>query len=257
METSLNSNVSLNISPCDSNGSVDEPSSGRSIAIQPSRSLPTVFATLVSLMNKKAPREDIETIVRFVPRPLLSEKLLPKNRNLWLILDEYENGEGIVVLNSITNHEGKLPYDSIREFRKPDILILRAQVILGKDGQFSFEVVADTPDQEIPDEVAEMLPERISHAQAALAQCTPEQCRGIKELLIREKMSNSEMKEFCSLHGIPDGYKFFSNVNSRTSFLEKVGDSHTYQMWIKPGFVPILRKLLLDSQKLIPFLQSS
>jgi len=70
-------------------------------------------------------------------------------------------------------------------------------------------------------------------------------------------MSDREIKEFCSLHGIPDGYKFFSNVNGRTSFLEKDGDSHTYRMWIKPGFVPILTKLLLNSQKSITSLQSS
>ena len=70
-------------------------------------------------------------------------------------------------------------------------------------------------------------------------------------------MSDREMKEFCTLHGNPDGYKFFSNVNERTSFLEKEGDSHTYQMWIKPGFVPVLVKLLLDSQKSLPFPHSS
>jgi len=208
-------------------------------------------------MNKKALREDIETIVRFVPRPLLNEKLLPKNLNSWLILNEYDDGEGIVVLNSITNHEGRLPYDSIREFRKLDMLILRAQVVLGKEGQFTFEVIADTHDQEMPDEAAEIIPERLAHAQAVLGQCTPEQCQGIKALLIREKMSDREMKEFCDVHGIPDGYKFFSNVNTRTSFLEKNGDSHTYQMWIKPGFVPILQKLLLDSQKSLPSSQSS
>lgn len=208
-------------------------------------------------MNKRALREDIETIVRLLPRPQVNDAPLAKAKNFWLIVEEYEDGEGIVLLNTITNHEGKIPYDSIKEFRNPEMLILRAQVILGKDGEFKFEPFIDAPDDDMPGDTVEILPERVSHAQAALAQCTPEQCRGIKELLIREKMSDREMKEFCSLHGIPDGYKFFSNVNGRTSFLEKDGDSHTYQMWIKPGFVPILTKLLLDSQKSITSLQSS
>jgi hypothetical protein len=203
-------------------------------------------------MNKRALKDDIETIVRLVPRPQLNGRLLVKARNSWLILEEYKDGEGIVLLNTITNHEGELPYDSIREFRKPDMLILRAQVVLGKDGEFTFQVIADTPDQELPDEAAEILPERLAHAQAALAQCTPEQCMGLKALLIQEKMSALEMKEFCDLHGIPDGYKFFSNVNGRTSFLEKHGEHQTFHMWIKPGFVPILQKLLLDSQKSLP-----
>jgi hypothetical protein len=208
-------------------------------------------------MNKRALREDIETIVRLLPRPQLNDAPLAKAKNFWLIVEEYEDGEGIVLLNTITNHEGKIPYDSIREFRNPEMLILRTQVILGKDGEFNFEPFIDAPDDDMRGDTVEILPERVSHARAALAQCTPEQCRGIKELLIREKMSEREKKEFCSLHGIPDGYKFFSNVNGHTSFLEKDGDSHTYQMWIKPGFVPILTKLLLDSQKSIPSLQSS
>lgn len=201
-------------------------------------------------MNKRALKEDIESIVRLVPRPHLNGKLLSKARNSWLILDEYEDGEGIVLLNKIINHEGKLPYDSLREFRKPDMLILRAQVVLGKDGQFTFEVIADTHDQELPAEAAEILPDRVSHAEVVLAQCTREQRRGLRELLIREKMSNLEMKFFCDLNDIPDGYKFFSKVNDRTSFLDKQDDtSSQYQMWIKPGFVPILSMLLLDSQK--------
>ena len=208
-------------------------------------------------MYKRALREDLETVVHLLPRPQLNGKPLLKAKNSWLMVEEYENGEGVVLLNTLTNHEGKLPYDSIREFRKPDMLILRARVFLGKNGEFTIVPFTDAPDDEMQPETAEILPERLSHAQAALAQCTREQRRDIKELLIREKMSDREMKEFCTLHGIPDGYKFFSNVNERTSFLEKEGDSHTYQMWIKPGFVPVLVKLLLDSQKSLPFPHSS
>lgn len=200
-------------------------------------------------MNKQALREDIETIVRLLPRPLLNGKVLGKTRNSWLILQEYEDGEGIVLLNSITNHEGKVAYDSIREFRKPDMLILRAQVILGKDGGFNLEILADTPSQELPDDAVEILPERLSHTEIALGQCTAEQIRSIRELLIREKMTNLEMQGFCSFNGIPDGHKFFGIVNGRTSFLERDSNGHEYKIWIKPGFVPILSKLLLESQK--------
>jgi hypothetical protein len=137
------------------------------------------------------------------------------------------------------------------------MLILRAQVILGKDGEFKFEPFIDAPDDDMPGDTVEILTERVFHAEVALAQCTPEQRRGIRELLIREKMSNLEMRSFCYDVGIPDGYKFFSNVNGPTSFLDKDGDGQEYRMWIKPGFVPILSKLLLDSQKPYQPAQSS
>jgi hypothetical protein len=203
-------------------------------------------------VNKQALRENIETIVRLLPRPLLNGKVLGKTRNTWLILQEYEDGEGIVLLNSITNHEGKVAYDSIREFRKPDMLILRAQVILGKDGGFNLEILADTPSQELPDDAVEILPERLSHAEMALQQCTPDQIRTLRELLIREKMTNYEIHGFCVFNGIPDSYDFFAVVNGRTSFLERDGHAPAHTMWIKPGFVPILSKLLLASQKPLP-----
>ena len=60
-------------------------------------------------MNKRALREDIETIVRLLPRPQVNDTPLAKAKNSWLIVEEYEDGEGIVLLNTITSHEGKVP----------------------------------------------------------------------------------------------------------------------------------------------------
>ena len=128
-----------------------------------------------------------------------------------MILEEYEDGEGIVLLNSITEHKGKVPYDSIREFRAPDILILRAQVILGRQGEFRFEPFTDAPDSDMPLETVEILPERLSHAETALQQRTPDQIKTVRDLLIREKMTNYEIHGFCSLNSIPDSYDFFDN----------------------------------------------
>src|SRR4029077_17508640 len=90
-------------------------------------------------MYKGGLREDIETIVRVLPRPKMNGSFIVKTRNRWLIVREYGDAEGIVLLNTVTNHEGPIPYDSVREFRKPDMLILRAQVGLGRDGKFSID----------------------------------------------------------------------------------------------------------------------
>ena len=60
------------------------------------------------------------------------------------------------------------------------MLMLRAQVIIGKDGEFNFESFIDAPDDDVPGDTVEILPERVSHAQAALAQCTPEHVEALR-----------------------------------------------------------------------------
>lgn len=179
----------------------------------------------------------------------MNGQLIAKSRNSWLIVEEYGEEEGIVVLNKITNHGGKILYDSIREWREPDMVILAAQVNVGKDGCFEIIPFLDGPETEMLTEDEEIWPERLSFAETTLSRCTPGQLTAIKELLIREKMTNLEMAAFCSSKGIQDGHKFFSIVNRLTSFLERDGSGHEYKMWIKLGFVPILSKLLRDSQK--------
>jgi hypothetical protein len=201
-------------------------------------------------MYKGGLREDIETIVKVLPRPKMNGSLIVKKRNFWLIVQEYGEADGIILLNTVTNHEGPIPYDSIREFRKPDILILRAQVNLGRDGKFSMEPLSDGLDSEMQVEVEDILPERLVHAEIALNKCTEEQKITIRELLIRERMTKAEVQEFCRSKGFEKGHEFFGVANQLTSFLDR-DDHHAavFSMWIKPTFVPILEKLLLDSQK--------
>lgn len=194
------------------------------------------------LMNKGGLQNDIETLVRLLPRPVLNGQLIAKSRNSWLIVEEYDQKEGIVVLNKITNHEGRVPYDSIREFRKPDMLILRAQVNLAKDGLFEISPFLDGRETEMITEEEEILPERMTHAETALDRCTAEEIEVLKEILIKETMEQGEIVACCTRHGIKNGDQFSATVSSRTSFLD-VGVRQ--KVWIKPVFVPILEKLLL------------
>src|SRR5688572_8814677 len=106
-------------------------------------------------------RENIEKIVRLVPRPTMNGKLIGRSRNFWLVLQEYE--EGVEILNKITNHGGKIPHDSIREWREPDMVILLAQLNLGKDGIFELTPFLDGPQTEMITEEEEILPERLAH----------------------------------------------------------------------------------------------
>jgi hypothetical protein len=192
-------------------------------------------------MKKGYFRENIEKIVRLIPRPTTNGKLIAKSRNFWLILEEYGEEEGIVVLNKITNHEGRIPYDSIREWREPDMVILSAQLTICKDGLLELNPFIDGPETEMMTEDEEIPPERMTYAETTLRQCPKEYLPVLKELLIRGTMEQGEIDAFCTTRDIPMGHKFFPRV-SFTSFLE-VGERQ--KVWIKPVFVPVLGKLLL------------
>jgi len=201
-------------------------------------------------MYKGGLREDIETIVRVLPRPKMNGSLIVKKRNLWLIVQEYGDPDGVILLNTVTNHEGPIPYDSVREFRKPDMLILRAQVCLGKDGEFSIDPISDGLDSEMEVEMEEVLPERLAFAQNELSNLPEDETKLITQLVIREKMTVGEIQQFCRSIGIRDGNEFFASMMYRTSLIEK-DDPHkvSFTAWVKPGFVPILENLLLHSQR--------
>jgi hypothetical protein len=201
-------------------------------------------------MYKGGLREDIETIVRALPRPKMNGSLIVKRRNLWLIVQEYGDADGVILLNTVTNHEGPIPYDSVREFRKPDMLILRAQVCLGRDGEFSIDPISDGLDSEMEVEMEEVLPERLAFAQKQLSKLTEDEIKLLTQLLIREKMTAGEIQEFCRSIGISDGNNFLSFMMLKTSLIEK-DDPHkvSFTAWLKPGFVPILENLLLHSQR--------
>ena len=164
----------------------------------------------------------------------------------WLIVEEYCEGEGIVVLNKISNHGGKIPYDSIREWREPHMVILSAQVNVGKDGFFEIVPFLDGPETEMLTEDEEILPERKAHVEVALSKCTAQEIEVLKELLIKQTMEQGEMLASCTRLGVPNAYKFVGNISSRTSFLD-FGERQ--KVWIKPVFVPVLKKALLRQKK--------
>ena len=192
-------------------------------------------------MKKGYFRDNIEKIVRLLPRPMMNRKLIARSRNFWLIVEEYGEEDGIVVLNKITEHGGKIPYDSIRKWQEPDMVILSAQVNVGRDGLFELSQFLDGPETEMMTEEEETLPERLNFVETKLLQCPEEYIPVLKELLIRGTMEQGEIDGFCATNGIPMGRNFVPRL-SGTSFLD-VGDRH--KVWIKPVFVPVLEKLLL------------
>lgn len=173
---------------------------------------------------------------------MMDGKLIAKSRNFWVIVEEYGEQDGIVVLNKFTDHEGRIPYDSIRKWQEPDKVILSAQVAVDKNGLFNLNRFLDGTDGEMITEEEEILPARMAHAVVALRGCTIQEIEVLKELLIKQSMEEGEIIVCCARHGIQSGYKFVATVNGRTSFLE-MGERQ--KVWIKPAFVPILERVLL------------
>ena len=140
-------------------------------------------------MKRGSFRDNIEKIVRLLPRPMMNGKLIAKSRNFLLIVEEYGEEDGIVVLNKITDHGGKIPYDSIRKWQEPDVVILSSQVNVGKDGLFELHQFLDGPETEMMTEEEEILPERLNFVETALRQCPGEYIPVLKQLPIRGTMS--------------------------------------------------------------------
>jgi len=127
------------------------------------------------------------------------------------------------------------------EFRKPDMLILRAQINLGRGGSFEITSFVDGLETEMLTEDEEVPQERMTFVQDRLNQCNPEGIQLLKEILIRQSMEQHEINSLWS--GVRDGYNLFASLYSRTSFLD-IGERQ--KVWVKPVFIPILEKLLFE-----------
>lgn len=102
-----------------------------------------------------------------------------------------------MTLSPFTEHEGRIPYDSIRKWREPDKVIISAQVAVDKNGLFDLNRFLDGTDGEMITEEEAILPARMAHAVVALRGCTVQEIEVLK-------------------------------------------------VWIKPAFVPILERVLLQ-----------
>jgi hypothetical protein len=203
-------------------------------------------------MQKGSFRDNIEKLVRLLPRPMMNGKLIAKSRNSWLIVEEYGQADGIVVLNKITNHGGQIPYDSIRKWQEPDIVILSSQVNVGKNGFFELDPFLDGPETEMLVESEEFLPERLGFVKDRLKDLTDNEIKLLTELVIRARMTSNEINTFCRSLGVTDmfaAHEFFEQLIVKTNLIEK-DDPHrvSFTAWIKDGLAPILTRLLLSSQ---------
>ena len=200
-------------------------------------------------MRKGSFRDNIGKLACLLPRPKMDGKWIAKNRNFWLIVEEYGQADGIVVLNKVTDHGGQIPYDSIRKWQEPDIVILWSQVNVGKNGLFELSPFIDGPETEMLVEGEEFLSERLNFAKKRLNELTENEIKLLAQLVIQVKMGMNEIRAFCFSIGILyQPTSFFNQLMYKTRMIEKDDPRNPlFTAWIKDGFVPILESLLFPS----------
>jgi hypothetical protein len=202
-------------------------------------------------MKKGSFRGNIEKLVRLLPRPKMDGKLIAKTRNSWLIVEECGQADGIVVLNKVTEHGGQIPYDSIRKWQEPDMVILSAQVNVGKDGFFEVVPFLDGPETEMLIEAEAFVPERLEFAKAKLDSLSQQETEVLRRLVVQGRTPAAEILKWClDMRIATDGYtleKFFTPLMNKTQLIEK-DNPHlpNFVAWIKQEFVSILEQLLLS-----------
>jgi len=93
-------------------------------------------------MSPKEFKEKAEgTIFRLRPMPKFDEHYIGDNHNFWSVLNGADE-ESFVLQNTRTGHECPLAFNSVRDFREPDFLVLRGQLILNEKSGTVFEPLA-------------------------------------------------------------------------------------------------------------------
>lgn len=192
-------------------------------------------------MNKRELKKIIGTIVKFRPRPKQQDEYVSESRNRWDILSETGDGDALLCQNALTNHEFTLHYDSIREFRNPDLLILLGQVHLRKGGQVEIEVFTDSPPNEEGVEAPEIVSDRRELAKAELEKLDEAEKMGLRELLVRDSMTDTDLRRYLESKGFKPYGDFYSAVSDKTSFLDRNFIGYNS---VRPAFRKIIAELL-------------
>jgi hypothetical protein len=94
-------------------------------------------------MNLKQLNKQVRTNLRLRPLPIrigLAGALLPRSDDLWQLESILDQPSRIRLVNIHTHHFVELQPDNVREYRSPDYLLLRCQLII-TDGNIDIEPV--------------------------------------------------------------------------------------------------------------------
>ena len=119
--------------------------------------------------------------------------------------------------------------------------MLRGQPILNDERSVIVEPFIDAPDEAEQEEPPEILADRFTLAETELRKLTAAEKVGLRELLVREKMTDTDISLFLSSKRLGSYPEFYKSVSAKTSFLHR--EFFGYNTVI-PVFKPVLMKLL-------------
>ena len=170
------------------------------------------------MVNKQQLTKLIGTTVKLRPRPQRDGKYIADERNKWHVLHETEDKKGLALKNVLTNHEFVLAYDSINQYRSPDLILLRGQPILNDERSITVEPFIDAPDEAEQEEPPEILADRLTLAEAELRKLTAAEKVGLRELLVRGKMTDTDISLFLSSKRLGSYPEFYKSVSAKLAF---------------------------------------
>jgi hypothetical protein len=142
-------------------------------------------------MNIKIFKQNVGKVIKFRPRPKTDQShYLEERFNSWTILTVDDAGS--VFQNTMTDHEVRLGQDSIREFREPDLVIVRVQIFAGDKGKTTFEPFVPA----------------VRDVQDAGALAEPLNSDQVKEMLGEAVMLASEISRLDRRDLVPDWIQF-------------------------------------------------
>lgn len=192
-------------------------------------------------MNKRQLTKLIGTTVKLRPRPQRDGKYVPDERNKWHVLEETEDKKGLALKNVLTNHEFVIAYDNINQYRSPDLILLRGQPILKGEQTVIVEPFIDAPDDGEHEESPEILADRFTLAEAEIQKLTPAEKVGLRELLVRGKMTDTDISSFLISKQLGSYPEFYKSVSAKTSFLDREFSGYNT---VIPVFKSVLMRLL-------------
>jgi hypothetical protein len=157
------------------------------------------------------------------------------------VLNESEDKQGLVLKNVLTDHEFVLSHDSINQYRAPDLLVLRGQPTLQNEGSVVIEPFIDTPEALETEEPLDIVADRFRLAEADLQKLTDSERAAVRQLIVQEKMTDTDVSKFLEESGFSPYPNFYQAVSNRVAFLER-----DFFGWyfIRSSFKPLLRQLL-------------
>jgi len=198
-------------------------------------------------VNKQQLLKLIGTVVSLRPRPQSAGTYIPHERNRWHVIDRTEDNTGLVLKNVITDHEFIVLNDNIDQYRAPALLLLRGQPLITGQQSVSVEPFIDAPEVIEDEDPPEFVAERLELAQGDLKKLTDTERLAVRELLVRDKMTDTDVSQFLENKGLGPYPQFYQSVSNKVAFLER---DFFGNISVMSSFKMILKRLF--SAKLIP-----